>query len=304
MIEEEPLPNEDTQQPGQLLRSTREKKQLSIEQVAGALHLSVDIISQLEQNQFDKIAAPTYTRGYLRSYAKFLGLDGETVVGHFNQNLENESTPEIIPEVSQKSQVTSGDRPVKITTYLISFALIVMLLLWWQSKYLLNDSVVNQAPAGIPDNQSQTGVAPAFSYDFNVIEHTAEVFLPPDSNPVVYEEEAQLTDVHDMDVPVDSLDSNSEVIGDNIVINTGGDGSTGNLTLIIEEESWVEVYNAMDKRLFHRLAQPGSAIKITGLVPLSVLLGNASGVKVEFNDQSVDTEPFTRANVARLRLGE
>ena len=285
----------ESQEPGILLKQAREKKQLSIAQAGGALHLSGDIITQLEQNQFDNIAAPTYTRGYLRSYSKFLGLDAEHIVQLFNQHLGTEDTPEIIPEVSQKPQISSSDKPVKITTYLISFVLMVLLLVWWQSQYRQQEPAVAEEQTAEATNvlKEAEGVAPAFTYDFPVVQHPPGPFLNNDTeNAVPYEPE-----------PVNDNFAD-EILGDNIVINTGGDGSIGDLTLNIQEESWVEVYNALDKRLFHRLAQPGSAIKIKGLIPLSVLLGNATGVEVIFNGEEIDTEPFTRANVARLSLGE
>ena len=278
--------------PGQILRDAREKKQLDIQSIAKHLHLSTEIVSAIEDDDYEKISAPTYTRGYLRSYAKIVDVDDESLINLYNSFLEHTNDPEIIPEVSQKSQVTSSDKPVKLVTYLISLALVLLLLTWWQSKYQLDDSspVVDEEPI-IYDKT----VPPAFDYDFTVIEHPAEPFY-------TLEDSSQETTLPDNEVSPQVVEDN---ITDSVTeSNDSNTGLTGNLVLKVEQESWIEVYNTHDRRLFHKLAQAGSVVNITGLVPLSVLLGNAQGVQVEFNGENIDILPFTRANVARLTLGE
>ncbi|MFN3710673.1 MAG: helix-turn-helix domain-containing protein, partial [Alishewanella aestuarii] len=59
---------------GQTLRQEREKRQLSLEQAAQQLKLRVEILRNLELDQPDKAILPTFMRGYLKSYARFLKL--------------------------------------------------------------------------------------------------------------------------------------------------------------------------------------------------------------------------------------
>jgi cytoskeleton protein RodZ len=77
-----------------------------------------------------------------------------------------------------------------------------------------------------------------------------------------------------------------------------------NLTLhmAFEQESWVEIKDASGKVIFAQLNPSGSDRSVTGAAPLSVLVGNANGVRITANDHNVSLEPHTRVNVARVTL--
>ena len=81
-------------------------------------------------------------------------------------------------------------------------------------------------------------------------------------------------------------------------------GVVGELTVVFDDESWVTVDDATGRQLFGDLGRNGRTITVAGPLPLSVLVGNAPGVRVEFDGESVDLEPFTSdTNVARFELG-
>ena len=78
----------------------------------------------------------------------------------------------------------------------------------------------------------------------------------------------------------------------------------GELTMVFEDESWVSVDDATGTRLFGDLGRRGETVTLEGPVPLTVLVGNALAVRVEFDRELVDLEPFTSENnVARFELG-
>ena len=57
----------------------------------------------------------------------------------------------------------------------------------------------------------------------------------------------------------------------------------GELTLKFSSDSWAEVYDATGQRLFYDVGAASSAHTVRGAAPLRVVLGNASGVALEFN---------------------
>ncbi len=57
----------------------------------------------------------------------------------------------------------------------------------------------------------------------------------------------------------------------------------GELTLKFSSDSWAEVYDASGQRLFYDVGAAASAHTVRGQAPLRVILGNASGVAVEYN---------------------
>lgn len=65
---------------GETLRSTRERRGITVEQVAQDTRISLRFIEALEDEQFDELPAPVYVRGFLRSYANYLKLDPQPLL--------------------------------------------------------------------------------------------------------------------------------------------------------------------------------------------------------------------------------
>lgn len=65
---------------GENLREARHRKKVSLEDASRATRIKIDILEQLEADEFDRLAAPTYTKGFLKLYAEYLGLDGPSIV--------------------------------------------------------------------------------------------------------------------------------------------------------------------------------------------------------------------------------
>src|SRR5882762_6725409 len=68
---------------GELLRETREHYGTSIEQIGSALRIRPVFLRAIEENQYGRLPGPVYALGFVRSYADYLGLDGEAVAQRF-----------------------------------------------------------------------------------------------------------------------------------------------------------------------------------------------------------------------------
>jgi cytoskeleton protein RodZ len=71
---------------------------------------------------------------------------------------------------------------------------------------------------------------------------------------------------------------------------------------VFDEESWVEIRDSAGNVIFSQLNQAGSERRIYGRPPLSLIVGNAHGVRLTYNEQPVDLERHTKVDVARLTL--
>jgi len=69
---------------GEELRAAREARNLSLSDVSERIHIRSVYLQSLEDEHWGAIAAPVYVRGFLRTYARFLGLDAEAAVERFN----------------------------------------------------------------------------------------------------------------------------------------------------------------------------------------------------------------------------
>ena len=69
---------------GSSLREARERRNLSYGQVEADTAIRTRYIRALEDEDFHILPGPTYTKGFLRAYAEYLGLDGQPFVDEFN----------------------------------------------------------------------------------------------------------------------------------------------------------------------------------------------------------------------------
>ncbi|QDP00388.1 RodZ domain-containing protein [Thalassotalea sp. PS06] len=69
--------------PGQMLREARESRGLSQKDVATHLNFRLALVNELETESFDSATPTTFLRGYLRNYAKFLGLNEKDVLASY-----------------------------------------------------------------------------------------------------------------------------------------------------------------------------------------------------------------------------
>jgi cytoskeleton protein RodZ len=67
-------------QPGAYLALEREKRGISIEQIATKLNLRVQVLSFLETDQYDQLPQPVFVQGYIRAYCKYLGIQPDEVI--------------------------------------------------------------------------------------------------------------------------------------------------------------------------------------------------------------------------------
>lgn len=83
---------------GNALREAREKLGLSTQEVEEATKIRRKYIQALEDENFEIIPGKVYVRGFLRSYARFLSIDGESLVQEYNQmngcQVEEETDPQ------------------------------------------------------------------------------------------------------------------------------------------------------------------------------------------------------------------
>lgn len=115
-----------------MLVEARTAKRLSQEDVASQLFLTATIIRQMDEGLFHVMSKPAYVRGYLRTYAKVIGLSGDNVIEAFNETqvveVDASEVHELIEAPSSANRFTGS----VVQTGLIGLGLIllVMILVW------------------------------------------------------------------------------------------------------------------------------------------------------------------------------
>jgi|GEM_PF-4525342 len=156
-----------TQSAGDMLRSARERKGLSIEQAAAHLNLRPSLVTDLENEHYEQLRIPTYRRGYLRAYARLLEIDPEEVLrAHDNKHGKADepikvSTP--IKPLKRPSRI--GKIAFWIITIIILVLIIGLTTQWWKNRNGndFNPQGNTTPNAQIPDQSSPTTNTPQAS---------------------------------------------------------------------------------------------------------------------------------------------
>jgi cytoskeleton protein RodZ len=78
---------------GTTLQDARTRKGLALPEAAEATRIRIKFLAALEGERFDQLPADVYARGFLRTYAEYLGLDGDILVFELNARIEASSPP-------------------------------------------------------------------------------------------------------------------------------------------------------------------------------------------------------------------
>ncbi|NOZ11446.1 MAG: helix-turn-helix domain-containing protein [Gammaproteobacteria bacterium] len=304
---EEPRLSSTPPGPGNMLVRARTELGMSVEDVASELRLSPRQISALEQDDYQALPGPTYVRGYLRNYARLVGLSETEVIQESQPTpVEGSESPcEVSPQAQH--EVKSSDRHVKLFSYLLAGVLMGMLIVWWQgreeSKLATLDGGV-EVPLEVPGVGVGAGVG------------TKPQLSELEVSPVVVSNapvaDATITPV----TPSPEVLSPQEVGGEagedtvpTLVSPASVDSATvlqpgyARLRLDFTQACWTDIRDAQQKRLVYDTIPAGKSLIVDGKPPLQLFFGNAAGVKLHYNGKPVDLTPYVRREFARLELG-
>ena len=113
---------------GELLAKTRLAKDLSTKDIAKELRISAAVIEMIERDDFEKIGASVFVKGYLRQYADILGLPVDQLLESYNQlNPEKSSAPIVNAAIEKTSKFVLTPKLILVSV----FALIALFFIWF-----------------------------------------------------------------------------------------------------------------------------------------------------------------------------
>jgi len=140
---------------GNSLREARLRQHLEFPEMEQATKIRAKYLRALEDEQFDVLPAQTYVKGFLRSYAEYLGLDGQLYVDEYNSRFvvgEEEAPPRprrSAPPPSRGAQVQS--RVVLLTLLGIAAVTAIVIVAWtWGEPQKKEPVGLGTTPAQTP----------------------------------------------------------------------------------------------------------------------------------------------------------
>ncbi|MDH5479571.1 MAG: DUF4115 domain-containing protein [Nitrosomonas sp.] len=262
---------------GQVLRNAREERSMSIDDISRQLRLSVQQVEAIERDAFDRLPpGRTFLRGFIRNYANLVKLDPDPIL----QRLPDQSpavspvvrTPFQIEEMSYSSdQDRSRNKLIFIIMGLIVLAFIVYFV------YPSNDWGMKAGRNSAAELDS-TG------------QELIQLDLPLSSSSAPTGQYAGVTPFgHNQLKPPNTIST----------LN-----AFGSLHFRFTTEARVIVTDGDGKTIFEQLKVAGSEQTISGKRPLFVVVHNASGVALTYNERPIEIKPYMNKEdgVARFTL--
>jgi cytoskeleton protein RodZ len=273
--------------PGELLAQARARLDLSAADIARQLKLSVAQVEALEAGRYHQLPGPVFVRGFIRNYARLVKLDPQVLLNSLGETLPQ---PASRPEIPPSQDIPFPAPPHGRWRRYAAAALVALVAL----------AAYEFFPGGVERSSPEVNVVPV------------ELALAPAARPAAVPASADSSTgeaatagapaaVHSAGAPGETRDPAPAAAAGRHDERSPGRGERV-VRFEFEKESWVEVRDRNGRIIFSQLNRPGTTQRVSGQPPLSVVVGNARGVRMSYDDEPVDLARHTRIDVARLTL--
>ena len=232
------------------LKSSRESKNITIEEAAKNLHVSVVILKNLENGELDKLANDVFTIGHIRTYLKWLGINPSLIIGDF-KNVQNTE----LKSKNLKINVPYGFKLSKFTASLISLILFILIILIYK-----NLNKAEQLPyvstSNIQDSLKEDKIT------------NLKVKNVPEINN---------TSKEDLDE-----ESNSKSMPENVALENNY------IHIKAIEDTWIEIQRNNSEVLITKIIKKDEKIKIPYEKDLILVTGNAGSIIIHINGKTIN----------------
>jgi len=311
--------NVEKVQAGTLLKNKRESLGLSQKQIADRLRLRVSIIENIESNNFTSDQVATFTRGYLRSYARAVGIAESEVLCALDGCEETQPEEQEMKSFSHKTKREAHDsRIMTLTLGIVIVVLGISSVWWWQNQEKTMESLTDQTDQEIQLEQEIENQP----LDFTTL---TEAELEPtvgedaiealDSTPAPVTEEVVSTEPVTTEIveetqPVQPtqpapVSETKEVVKPEPVKETATTEQAAAANLLVmsfTDDCWIQVKDASGKTLSTGVKKAGQSLNLSGNLPYSVILGAPENVSMTLASEPVDLSGYTSGKVARFNL--
>lgn len=273
--------SEPEQGVGAILRAAREARGLSVQDAAQQLRLMNRQIVAMETEDFASLGQPVFARGFVRNYARMLGLDATAILqsmgGAQVEPVEVMQAPSL---VLPGKWFTSGWLIAGMVLLLLVTVLPIGLYAW-----LSSDAEEVTRPVTQRSSPAAPVTPPA----------TSTPSEPPGVVPAAPSNESVPPIVQPADVAPDALAPAPETVVAPAPIKR-------EMRFEFADEAWLEVKDGTGQTLYRHMNLKGSNLVLAGQPPLELVIGNATQVRMTYNGRPLDLTPYINANVARFSL--
>jgi len=282
---------------GQVLQAEREKRNYSLQEVALQLKLKVEVVKGLESNQLDSSILPTYVRGYIRAYARFLKLPERELLSRFDaDNKENKPAVKLMKTFSNREAKQKTEARFVWFSYVFVGILIISLSFWlWQQSREFGLELTNTE--GIAHIPTTTVDVSAFeNLELSATENVPLLAEDGTAETIELEMPTAGADIPLVGSNVDVVFENAESFGDST------DTDLDRLKMTFTDNCWIDVLDGNGERIAYGTKLAGYVMELNAKGPFTVTLGNPSVVAIDINQKPFDMSGFPGGRVAKFTL--
>ncbi|GKV78097.1 cytoskeleton protein RodZ [Pectobacterium carotovorum subsp. carotovorum] len=319
--------------PGERLREARERLGLTQQTIAERLCLKITTVRDIEDGTTPADLAPTFLRGYIRSYAKLVHLPEDELL----PSVDKQAIPKTISvspmqSFSLKKSRKKRDGWLMTITWLVVLVVLGLTGAWWWQNHQAQQAEINSMVDHASSMQAQTEGQSVPLMDNSAPQETATPgsATAPVSTPVDLSATGSETPSTPSSASTPSAAPSSQspshanaaqpagsaqpagdvLLGAGAVAPAAGTVAETNpapaahaLVMTFTADCWLEVTDASGKKLFSGMQRNGGTLNLDGQSPYKLKIGAPAAVQIQFQGKPVDLSRFVRSNqVARLTL--
>jgi len=320
MAEQQRLSN-----PGETLRAARAERRMTQVEIAQNLKISVAAVEGIENGLYDRLPGDTFARGYIRSYARLVGLDPNRLAVEFDRFRGIEARERPVSGISRVAEPRRSSGGAMRWVGLVVVLALVASAVWWfdnranevvaplDDDALSDDALLDEVEVDAltlpPSIAEQAESLTDEQLGLNVGEPATE-----ESTPVQGAEEQAM--VERPATAADSANAANEAAAEQTppvaesaapvtapAAEQAADGATLNISFT--SNCWVQIKAVNGAVLHSALMQAGQSINLDHDGALDLVIGDRSAVQsISYRGEPVTLPQQSQSGVARLRLGQ
>ena len=282
------------------LQRTRESKGLRLEDIAKRYRIRLSFLESIESGRFEDLPEPVYTRTFIKTYADLLGVDAGPIQARYTKHVE-QTRPAPAPEVQPAKEPAVADAGKALMDRIgglgsrVGWAAVAVVVVVVLGIYAFQDKPTKPAPARIAVEEAKPPEKPA-----EVKPPETPPVPPPQQPEAAPQTPPQQAAAPEPQKPEAPAPAEKKVPPPAAPPVAAPPAATGPLSLTIEatEAAWVQV-KADKAPAVQKLMQAGEKLTTGAKDRITVDLGNAGGVQITFQGQSLGS-PGKRGEVLHL----
>ena len=289
-----------TDGPGRRLAAERQARGIDIDRIAALLHLRRQVIEALEEDRYDQLPDPVFVAGYLRNYARVLGIDGRTIVDDYKSRVpEQDPALALAPtQADRDPESQSGGLLAPLAALVSCAAALGLLALWWQGQdtgpATANTDQMPPATASTTSLTSETVTAAPLTTEQGT---TTMAVAQPNTPP---EPRADATTAAPPTATPHPASGTSDTAADEDFGTATAPSGPGRVELEFNGASWIDVRGADGKLGLNGEMRAGDRHVLNGKPPFKLVIGNSAATHMTVDGQPFDLQPHARGNVVRF----